>query len=381
MNVDHEEIRRCQDEAIRTKQLSLANFPEIRKEDFLPFPADLESIQIDNTGLQELPELPNGLQKLYLHNSPIQKLPSLPESLTHLYISGHYIKEIKNLPLNLKSLWIKEQPNRQTTLKQIGALPDSLKELQLDGCKVLKTIESLSDELEKITFYHTKFSVLPRLPKNLKWLSLTETLIRCLKKIPESLTRLVIDSEIIDEIDTFPETLRILQLNHVSFGDLFKMPSFPERLRILSVSHSNLKALPSLPNLLEVLVATGSSLESLPKLIHLSFLQTLKCDSSNITELPDLPPSLLSLQIDDTKIQELPLLPNELSQIKCDPALALPKSSAADVYDQEGEKLKEFIEQHKMLLAKKRCVAVKEELIAAVWHPKRMEFWAQMMDN
>ena len=96
---------------------------------------------------------------------------------------------------------------------------------------------------------------------------------------------------------------------------LTELPELPDSLIYLDCSYNNLKKLPVLPNSLIYLNGNSNNLLELPNLPN--ELNYLYCYNNNLTELPNLPNSLISLICYNNNLIELPDLPNLLFKLFC----------------------------------------------------------------
>jgi hypothetical protein len=150
----------------------------------------------------------------------------------------------------------------------------------------------------------------------------------------------------------------------------------------LSIVGYRITSLPLLPHYLLYLNCSHTQIRELP--ILPSSLISLNCINTPITELPSLPSSLKTLLCNDTQITEFPPLPPTLKWLgyKNCPNLLIKPIEGKRIQDYE-QRWKPIREEQKMkreeLESKQRCVehclTVKEELMAAAWHPRRVERW------
>jgi invasion plasmid antigen len=134
----------------------------------------------------------------------------------------------------------------------------------------------------------------------------------------------------------------------------------------LDVAYLNITSLPPLPDYLRVLLIGNTNITELTNLP--SNLIWLNCCNTKITELPPLPPTLASLECSYTNITELPPLPSTLSLLKCNSSPLILKRNLR-------EPIEDYVKRWEKYHANKRCAAIKEELIAAAWNPRRVEKW------
>lgn len=231
-------------------------------------------------------------------------------------------------------------------------------------------------------------------PEGLKTINMSCTAVKWLPELPEGLEELRCDKADLTCLPCLPSTLKVLHIRRN--WNLTKLPELSEGLEVLDMWESNVEVLPKLPKslkylqigvtyfreLLEIppnlefldagfnMMRSGSGfLERLgPLPSSLKYLSVEGC--SHFTSLGPLHEGLESLHINSTGISVLPVLPESLIDFSCDKAL-LPEgcNTPEEIRDYQG------VIQKKRTMA--RCATFKEELIAAVQHPRRMEFWSQ----
>lgn len=202
---------------------------------------------------------------------------------------------------------------------------------------------------------------LPPLPDTLKELSIYHTPITSLPTLPSTLEKLILIETLITELPLLPSTLKKLYINPLHNLGITQLPPLPPTLVYLScITNYSLTELPPLP----------------------SSLQKLYCGWTQITELPPLPDSLLEFGCQNTLLTELPSLPSSLTWLNCSdcPNLIIQRTEGESIqdYNKRWEEWRE--EQLSNTRCQSRCLAIKEELIAAAWHPDRVEQWLEMLD-
>jgi hypothetical protein len=173
-----------------------------------------------------------------------------------------------------------------------------------------------------------------------------------------------------------PETEELLRRIRVCNGET------------LIVSGLNITSLPSLPPNLEYLYCYGTNITELPPLPDT--LVYLICSNTNITEFPPLPDTIKGLACDDTAIVELPSLPNTLEYISCDRTNITELPPLPDTLEylycsgcpliiqrKEDESIQAYSarweEWRNMKRIQERCRAVRDDVLAAALHPRRIE--------
>ena len=113
------------------------------------------------------------------------------------------------------------------------------------------------------------------------------------------------DIEEINLSDYNPETKKIILSNFKNYT----------KLEVFRCEDNNLTELPNLPNSLIELYCSNNELTELPDLPN--SLIYLECYYNNLTELPILPNTLIYLNCHHNNLTELPNLPNLLEHLNC----------------------------------------------------------------
>jgi Leucine-rich repeat (LRR) protein len=177
----------------------------------------------------------------------------------------------------------------------------------------------------------------------------------------------------------------------ISMLNITSIPELPSTITRFSCYRTRISVLPELPSGLQFLSCGNTPLTSLPELP--SDLRSLYCSKTEIRTLPELPPNIRSLLIYTTPISVLPQLPSKLEIFSCSntaitvlpelpPGLRYLKCSGSPLIlkRKNGESIQDYNERwrewREEQVAKKRCeercLALKEDLMAAAWHPSRV---------
>lgn len=156
---------------------------------------------------------------------------------------------------------------------------------------------------------------------------------------------------------------------------LTSLPPLPNSVKSFWCSNTLITSLPEeLPSSLERLFCFETCIKKLPKLPNT--LTLLLCFNSPLIELPELPLSLLHLSCSKTQISILPELPLKLKTFnvsKCPNLLIqLENEETVESYEKRWKPIREKFQRERNV---ERCKTVKEELMAATWHPDRMIHW------
>jgi Leucine-rich repeat (LRR) protein len=176
------------------------------------------------------------------------------------------------------------------------------------------------------------------------------------------------------ETDELMERIATMEDNTLDVGwlDITSLPDLPADLCVLICSGTRITSLPTLPASLLVLHCDQTPITELPELPPR--LEQLYCYKTAITTLPDLPATLEVLWCYSIPITVLPDLP-ELLQLYCmDTPLLLQKGEYEPI---EQYALRWRVWREEELVSKKRMQErarkLKEDLVAEVWSPRRVE--------
>jgi hypothetical protein len=181
---------------------------------------------------------------------------------------------------------------------------------------------------------------------------------------------------------------------YISGLDITGLPALPKYIKKLSCSYTAIQELPELPEGLEQLICSRSNISHLPELPK--NLKSLACyDSNNHVTFPKLPEGLEHLRCDGTvsadmpwiKLtlslkefinnteyrNQLPDLPKSLKWLSCD--VIRPDDMTMEAFI---DTIRDWQEQPRSKQrSQERCRIIKEDLMKAAWHPRRVEKWLE----
>jgi hypothetical protein len=124
-------------------------------------------------------------------------------------------------------------------------------------------------------------------------------------------------------------------------------------------------------------MCSGNDLTSLPLLP--AALQYLDCNTNHIRFLPSLPEGLITLGCEENPLEILPELPLSLSNLTCGLPILNYQQDVAHLTPKRVQEINQEIRDWMAIMAQdsmdrcmKRCSLYKEEIMMAVWHPKRV---------
>ncbi len=171
---------------------------------------------------------------------------------------------------------------------------------------------------------------IPKLPLNLRTLSITSDSLTTLPILPDSLQNLYTLGTPLISLPTLPSSLSNLNCGG---GRLTFLPNLPNSLTYLNCSTNNISILPAIPYGLKSLICNETKLSNLPILpdslneLDISVclftrlptlpqkLKKLTCGDNNISVLNNLPPYLTKLDINGSGINCITKLPNTLKSL------------------------------------------------------------------
>ncbi len=199
----------------------------------------------------------------------LEKLIEICPNLTHLFIQSQAICRIEMLPPSLRVL----NCNNCRNLRSLSNLPASLTRLICYACDLRKLPSLPASLIELVCSHSSPLEELPELPASLVKLDCSYSFerLRALPQLPSSLTELICyRCEKLEELPNLPDSLTILNCNDCYA--LTELSKFPHSLKELDcMDCASLTKLSEFPASLEILNCRG-------------------CKA--LTELSKLPPSL-----------------------------------------------------------------------------------------
>lgn len=189
--------------------------------------------------------------------------------------------------------------------------------------------------------------------------------------------------------NTFDERYRVIVPDHikwlnVSHTNYYHGAGFhvPDTLETLIHRGGYYPCIYNLPPALKILDLSEQRIEWLPKLPEtLEVLKLTNC--SNLKELPELPPTLRVLDIQNCrKLETLPDFPDSLQELWAGGCTKLPQ----DIYQSFSwwdlprwirNQQKEKREKESRERVQTRCRELRQEIVAAAYHPRRVERWLE----
>ncbi len=145
---DNNEDGYLDDEELSVEELSVSTEP-VKDLTGLEYFTNLKELDIYQTSVKSLPELPLGLKKLNCESNRLTSLPKLPFGLEYLNISWNQLTSLPELPNSLKVFKCVNNP--------------------------LVDLPELPSNLESFTYAYVDITELPKLPTSLEHLSMGNT--------------------------------------------------------------------------------------------------------------------------------------------------------------------------------------------------------------
>lgn len=151
--------------------------------------------------------------------------------------------------------------------------------------------------------------------------------------------------------------------------DITSIPFLPANLLEFRCSNTQLTTLPPLPASLQKLVCQNSQIRELPALPHT--LRELHCSKTPLIRLPLLPATLKILNVSSTYIKILPEIPLGLWEVWTYFTPLKYRKQQSETW--RDYSLRCLDEEASAQRANERSRILLEELVASVWHPRRVE--------
>lgn len=240
--------------------------------------------------------------------------------------------------------------------------------------------QALAERIERV-----KNSLKYRPYERVQTLSLEGILLREVPTdLPEGITVLALNNTDIRELDgaTLPRSLRCIEAFQTklhSVRNLHLLPELQELNLAWSIHMDHLEG--PLPRSLTGLTVRNSPyLRTLPSLAHTRLQHLAAGGCHTLERIPDLPSTLLTLGLAGCTMRDLPYLPDSL--VFLDPGHHHSRPTPAVRTPQEHARYYRAQQRNALLeIRKVRFSRFHEELMAAAWHPKRVESWLLEGDN
>ncbi|HRH68135.1 MAG TPA: hypothetical protein PLB89_01380 [Flavobacteriales bacterium] len=300
------------------------------------FAPTLGHIGVSTCSITALPALPDGLRSIDLYKlDQLLVLPALPQTVTMLFLTelpnisdlngllpdalGHFhidglpVTELPVLPSTLDTL-------RAWNLDVLTALPVPLPDLhwmELQHLPLVNIVPELGEALVEARFWDLPITDLPPMGTSVDILELIELdQLSSIGAFPNVSTNLQISN--CPVLTTFPappgtgpHRLEVINSHAVE-----TLPQLPEGIVELYLTNADsLEAIPNFPTSLELVwVQNSTKFQHFPPLnTELEILWATVCPM--LTELPNLPDSLLTLSLVNSGTACLPALPSRLTLI------------------------------------------------------------------
>lgn len=242
-----------------------------------------------------------GLEILSCHNNLLTSIPALPLSVRHFGCDENQITQLPPLHEGLLELYVDQ--NQLTSLPE---LPSTL------------TILVCSSNL---------LTELPALGPNIIDLQCRQNLLTALPELPSSLLQLVCNNNLLTTLPALPADLYFLDC---SFNQITSLPVIPDELEWFYCQNNLLTTLLNVPDSAVLLRCDNNLISSLPSMAN-SAMHILMCWNNQLTELPELPPTLGQFWCHTNPLKCFPWLPNSLYNLNCTntPTTCLPNIPAA----------------------------------------------------
>lgn len=228
-------------------------------ETMTPIPSFVRGFTASFKCIKDLGVLPPNLRYLDIQDSSIETLQDLPLTLESLVISNTKITQLPSLA-HLKSLKVLNIKN--CAIGTLPELPPNLDELNISGTDITE----LPVQLPRLTCLwcsDTSIKVLPSLPSCLMYLDVSNTQVVSLPELPPHLRNLELANTPITSLPEIPSDVEHFYLQNTKISTL---PNLPSALGVLQISNTLVTSLPEIPELTSQIWANGITLLSIPKL-------------------------------------------------------------------------------------------------------------------
>jgi hypothetical protein len=269
----------------------------------------LSKSELQNLNIKELKELITEIKNE--KNKACEKIKNNPTNKkinTSLHINS--VDDLNKITSGLKKIDISGSflPIKIDNIK----LPESLHDLTLINCKILKEIK-LPKNLNFLVCEYTNFIYCKlKLPQNLIKLSLIRCKIQKNFELSKNLTELICEGCEITSLSNIPDTLNYI---NVFNNNIKEFTQFPINLKKLDIGqNSKLIKIKNINENLEMLQCDYTNIKKL-KIPLNSKLKFLNINNSKITKIDYLPETLQEFHCENTELIYLPNIPINIEKL------------------------------------------------------------------
>jgi hypothetical protein len=258
----------------------------------------IRSKHLYNIDLTEL----NKLNILNIHNTKLDGLINLPESLKHIYLSNTNIKRIGNYPTKIQTITINNA--------RLSEIPDlhhltRLKQLSLISCEI-KKVGTFGPKIQKINLSNNYLRQMPLFDLDVKYINLSNNRIKSIDNVnyddyknlitfdisnnklknininSTSIKNLNVSNNLIDNIQMLPSNIKDLNLAR---NNLSRELTIPNTVNYLNINYNNITKLNSNSITIHKLYAKNNRLEKLRIISYYEVLDTCELSKNMLKEL------------------------------------------------------------------------------------------------
>ena len=242
-------IKRCdtnKDESLEISGKTIISFPK----EVLSF-SWLVTLNLENTGINTLSELPPNIVNLIIKHNNIKILDGsvIPSSVKILVFTDNCTTEIVGLKEGLTEVAISSNK-----LSNVCQIPMSVVILDISDNKVLTNIPNLRSHvnLRGLLINNTSIcSIDDVLPDTLEHLETCRCMLQTIKYLPKNLITWKSYISCIENIEcSFPENLLEIDLFNNS---LKTIPELPKKIKTVDLSNNSLTSIPNIPQSIEMI--------------------------------------------------------------------------------------------------------------------------------
>jgi hypothetical protein len=250
---ESEELKKCIERCIESRSESF----EISGKTIISFPREvlsfnwLQTLNLENTGINTLSEFPPNLVNLIIKHNNIKILDGsvIPSSVKILVFTDNSTTEIVGLKEGLTEVALSSNK-----LSNICQIPMSVVILDISDNKVLTSIPNLLSHvnLRGLLINNTSIcSIDDTLPDTLEHLETCRCMLQIIKHLPKNLVTWKSYISCIENIECeFPENLLELDLFNNS---LKTIPELPQKIKTVDLSNNSLISIPNIPQSIEMI--------------------------------------------------------------------------------------------------------------------------------
>lgn len=266
----------------------------------------VESLEIENSSLFVLQNLPKSLKKLFIRNCFLTRLDHscFPATLTHLTITNGHVEHIDENAFPESLIYLNLSNN---LIRQFPKCHDRLEHLNLSNNKLESVY--IPQHAKRVVLSNNLLDTIPDVHEtSIRYLDVSDNCIQKIGKLPTCLKHLNVSTNMIGN-EICANFNKLTELRHLDVSNNVKITDLPIHSNLISLIGSNcmLKTLKQLPPTLKYLDVSDNSLTKVD-CSNLDQIRHMNVSNNKIVSIECLSSDIHYMNISNNKIRDVPFV-------------------------------------------------------------------------